>query len=112
MLPAETKGVALALFEHRQAHHDGGVLLLADGAGRLVAHLDVLGAVDQLDALQGDVVVGRRLADQRLVAQADDLDAILLDGLRGPVQRGQRGVVVQVQLALQPIISDRTLHPP
>ena len=56
------EGVAFALFEHIQAHDDGGILLRADGPGRLVAHLNGLSAVHQLDAVQSDVVVGGGLA--------------------------------------------------
>ena len=85
--------MALALFKHIQTHHDGGILLLTDGAGGLVAHLDGLGAVHQLDAVQRNVVLGGGLAHQRLVAHADQLHAVLLDGLCSAFQNSQRGVV-------------------
>ena len=87
------KGVALAVLQHVQAHHDGGVLLLADGTGRLIAHVDDLGAVHQLDAVQRDAVFLCGLAHQRFVAHADDGDAVLLHGLCGTLQHRQRGVV-------------------
>ena len=87
------KGVALALFEHVQAHHNGGILFLTDGAGGLIAHLDGLGAVHQFDAVQRDVVLGGGLAHQRLVAHTDQLHAVLLDGLCSAFQNSQRGVV-------------------
>ena len=87
------EGVAFALFEHIQAHDDGGILLRADGPGRLVAHLDGLSAVHQLDAVQRDVVVGGGLADKGLVAHADELDAVFLHGSSRAFQHGQGGVV-------------------
>ena len=83
------EGVAFALFEHIQAHDDGGILLRADGPGRLVAHLDGLSAVHQLDAVQRDVVVGGGLADKGLVAHADELDAVFLHGSSRAFQHGQ-----------------------
>ena len=85
--------VAPALLQQVQAHDDGGVLLGADGPGRLVAHLDDLSAVDQLDAVQRDVVVRSSLADKGLIAHADELDAILLDSCGCALQHSQRGVV-------------------
>ena len=85
--------VAPALLQQVQAHDDGGVLLGADGPGRLVAHLDDLGAVDQLDAVQRDVVVRSSLADKGLVAHADELNAILLNSCGCALQHSQRGVV-------------------
>ena len=87
------EGVAFALFEHIQAHDDGGILLRADGPGRLVAHLNDLSAVHQLDAVQRDVVVGGGLADKGLVAHADELDAVFLHGSSRAFQHGQGGVV-------------------
>ena len=87
------KGVTLAVLQHVQAHHDGGVLLLADGTGRLIAHVDDLGAVHQLNAVQRDAVLLCGLAHQRFVAHADDVDAVLLHSLCGTLQHRQRGVV-------------------
>ena len=87
------KGVAPALLEQVQAHDDGGILLAADGTGRLIAHLDGLGAVHQLDAVQRDVVLCGGLADQLLIAHADERDAILLDSCGCAFQHSQRGVV-------------------
>ena len=87
------KGIAFALLEHIQTHHDGGILLLADGAGGLVTHLDGLGAVHQLDAVQRNVVLGGSLAHQRFVTHADQLHAVLLNGLCSALQNSQRGVV-------------------
>ena len=87
------KGIALALLEHIQTHHDGGILLLTDGAGGLVAHLDGLGAVHQFDAVQWNIMLGGGLAHQRLVAHTDQLHAVLLDGLCSAFQNSQRGVV-------------------
>ena len=87
------KGIAFALFKHIQTHHDGGILLLTDGAGGLVAHLNGLGAVHQLNAVQRNVVLGGGLAHQRLVAHTDQLHAVLLDGLCSAFQNSQRGVV-------------------
>ena len=87
------EGVAFALFEHIQAHDDGGILLRADGPGGLVAHLNDLSAVHQLDAVQRDVVVGGGLADKGLVAHADELDAVFLHGSSRAFQHGQGGVV-------------------
>ena len=87
------KGIAFALLEQVQTHHDGGILLLADGAGGFVAHLDGFGAVHQLDAVQRNVVLGGSFAHQRLVAHTDELHAVLLDGLCSAFQNSQRGVV-------------------
>ena len=87
------KGITLSLLQQVQAHHDGGILLAADGPCRLIAHLNGLGAVDQLDAVQRDIVLGSRLAHQLLAAHADDLHTVLFHSLRGAFQHSQRGVV-------------------
>ena len=87
------KGIALSFLQQIQTHHDGGILLAADGPCRLIAHLNGLGAVDQLDAVQRDIVLGSRLAHQLLAAHADDLHTVLFHSLRGAFQHSQRGVV-------------------
>ena len=87
------KGIALSLLQQVQAHHDGGILLAADGPCRLIAHLNGLGAVDQLDAVQRDIVLSSRLAHQLLAAHADDLHTVLFHSLCGAFQHSQRGVV-------------------
>ena len=59
----------------------------------LVAHVDGLGAVHQLDAVQRDVVLGGGLAHQLLIAHADERNAVLLHGCGCAFQHSQRGVV-------------------
>ena len=87
------KGITLSLLQQVQAHHDGGILLAADGPCRLIAHLNGLGAVDQLDTVQRDIVLGSHLAHQLLAAHADDLHTVLFHSLCGAFQHSQRGVV-------------------
>ena len=85
--------VALAVFQHVETHHNGGIFLGADGPGGFITHLNGLGAVVQGDAVQRNVVLGSGLADQCLIAHADDLHAVLLDRGGRALQHRQRGVV-------------------
>ena len=85
--------VALAVFQHVETHHNGGIFLGADGPGGFITHLNGLGAVVQGDTVQRNVVLGSGLADQCLIAHADDLHAVLLDRSGRALQHRQRGVV-------------------
>ena len=78
VLPAETKA-ARPVLQQVQAHGQGGVLLLLEGGGRVVAHLYHLGGVDDLQPRGqfADAVLLEHLEDVLPPAHQNDFHAQL-----------------------------------
>ena len=89
------KGVAVPVFQHIKAHGKGGVLLLPEGGGGVVAHLHHLAGVGNLQAggQLVDAVVLQDLEDVLPAAHQDNLHPQLTNrGQRAPHIGGRRVV--------------------
>ena len=89
------KGVPLPAFQQVQSHGEGGVLLLPEGGGGVVAHLHHLAGVGDLHpgGQVLDAVVLQHLQNGLAPAHQGDVHPVLLVGLDGPHNRGLGRVV-------------------
>ena len=106
--PGGDKGVPLPAFQQVQAHGEGGVLLLPEGGGRVVAHLHHLAGVGDLHpgGQLLDAVVLQDLQDGLPPAHQNNANAIFPVGLYGTHHRGLGGVV-----SAHGIYNDLHIHP-
>ena len=93
--PGGHEGVTLPVFQQVQTHGEGGVLLLPEGGGRVVADLHHLGGVGDLHPRGQvlDAVVFEHLQDVLPTAHQGDVHPVRLVGLDGPHDRGLGRVV-------------------
>ena len=93
--PGADKGVALAVFEHRQPLDKAGIRLVARGLDGVVVHVDDLGTGHDGKRRQVDVVLRRAVLEGCLVAQQHQVHALAKfgRGLRRALQYAQRRVV-------------------
>ena len=89
------KGIALAVFQHGQALHKAGILLVAHSLDRVIVHVDILGAIDDFKRCKVDFILFCAVADGFFLTQQHQLHAVaeLRRGLAHALQNAQRGVV-------------------
>ena len=89
------KGIALSVFQHGQALHKAGILLVAHSLDRVVVHIDILGAVDDFKRCKVDFIFCRAVADGFFLAQQRESHAVaeLCSRLACTLQYTQWGVV-------------------
>ena len=84
----------VAFLDQFRADPDGGIPFAAGDLRRLLVHFNPLGGV--VDAQAGKILhplAAHLLPDKRLIADQDDLDPVLADSERGPLDLGGRSVI-------------------
>ena len=85
------EGVSLPVFQHGQAHGQGGILFALEGSGGIVAHFHHFRSVHDLHALRQGA--GQAGPDGLLTAHQHDVRAALGMGLQSALYHRLRGVV-------------------
>ena len=85
------EGVSLPVFQHGQAHGQGGILFALEGSGGIVAHIHHFRSVHDLHALRQGA--GQAGPDGLLTAHQHDVRAALGMGLQSALYHRLRGVV-------------------
>ena len=85
------EGVSLPVFQHGQAHGQGGILFALEGSGGIVAHFHHFRSVHDLHALRQGA--GQAGPDGLLTAHQHDVRAALGMGLQSALHDGLGSVI-------------------